>query len=186
MDMRVVGLDASLLQTGICGPELQTGVMCPPPKLQGPGRLAYLRDNMERVLSAMLPDVILLEEYAFGAVSSSKAQIAEWGGVLRLLLYEHGWKTILINPSLLKIYVTGNGNAKKEDLVSVISAQTGRIFPCSDEADAWALAAMAWDYLGEPILKVPARQRLALDKVDWSAIGGSRPPAKPKKKKRKC
>lgn len=64
-------------------------------------------------------DYICLEDYAYGKVSGSAYQIAELGGVIRRELFlNHPIRTH--DPRSLKLFIEGNGNASKWDMVNSV------------------------------------------------------------------
>jgi Holliday junction resolvasome RuvABC endonuclease subunit len=97
-------------------------------------------------------------------------QIGEWGGVLRLALYDHLAQPIVeVPPSSLKKYLTGRGNADKDLMLSTATRRFDRVLN-NDEADALALWAMAMDAYGHPVIQVPQAHRKALDVIQWPQV----------------
>ena len=169
--LRILAIDPSLNQTGICWPDGNTVTIKPPAKLTGAGRLHSLRAKVNAALLNACPiDLVVLEDYAYGAKGSSIIQIAEWGGVLRLALAEAGMTMAIVSPTALKKYATGKGNANKALVVSALTNRAGRQFDTDDEADAWGLWAMASDHHGQPVVKMPEAHRQALLSVAWPQV----------------
>jgi crossover junction endodeoxyribonuclease RuvC len=79
----------------------------------------------------------------------------------------------VVPPSARAKYATGKGNADKAAVTSAATHRAGRVFATSDEADAWWLAAMGYDHLGEQLVAVPAVNRAALAKVEWPVAQSS-------------
>lgn len=136
-----MGMDLSLNGTGYCVRDeidFVTGRIVPNGKARGPLRLHYNRKAMRCVLDSY-PDITqaVVEGYSMGSVGRL-ADIGEWGGIVRLELFERGIPAIVVAPTTLKKAVVGKGNATKEQVINFVKAQTGRIL-LDDEADAWAL-----------------------------------------------
>src|SRR5690606_38220704 len=69
----------------------------------------------------------------------------------------------VVAPTPLKKYVTGRGNASKDEvLAAAIRRWPDAAINGNDEADAYALRAMGLDHLGHPVADVPKTHREAL------------------------
>ena len=141
---RVLGVDLSLTSTGLCLPCGETRTL--ENKLRGWDRIMYIVSETSQVLSYDEPTHIGLEGYAMGA-KGRVFDIAELGGIMKLLFLSEGFPIVLIPPMSLKVYACGKGNAKKEFVMKEIKARWGRSFVSSDKADAFALQQYALDYL---------------------------------------
>lgn len=164
----ILAIDPSLTSNGLAFPDQTTRVL-KAGSLDGVDRLQSLRDQMSQLLTQGRPQLVVIEDYVLGQKRFTAGTIStgEWGGVLRLLLFDMGIPLAKVNPSTLKSYI---GAKEKAGIISEIAAQTGRRFKTSDEADAWLLAAMAYDHFGHPWLKVTAAQRKALSRVTWPSL----------------
>src|SRR5690606_1478975 len=81
----------------------------------------------------------------------------------------------IVSPTSLKKYVTGRGNASKDEvLAAAIRRWPDAAINGNDEADAYALRAMGLDHLGHPVADVPKTHRDALAKVAWPEVTGDR------------
>ena len=86
---------------------------------------------------------VALEGYSFGS-TGKKETLAEWGGVLRLSLYDLGIKYTEIPPKSMKKFITNNGNANKVLIATSIQRIYGVEFGGNDnEYDAYGLAQVA-------------------------------------------
>jgi Holliday junction resolvasome RuvABC endonuclease subunit len=176
-----VGLDLSLTSTGIALGDDTHAV--PADKLRGPARLAHIRDRIHEHLAGFLyergnPIVILLEGYSFASKNSHAHSLGELGGVMRLWFHDHGFPVIEVPPTCRAKFATGKGNAGKSEVVSAISARTGRIWTgrgAEDECDAWILQEMGLTHLGTPRHDWPASHRNALNTIDWTPIASTEP-----------
>ncbi len=88
-------------------------------------------------------------------------------------LWENQIPFVDIPPTCRAKFATGKGNASKGEVISAISAKTGKVFSGAggnDECDAWVLEQMGIAYLGNSEWDWTREQLLALAKVDWTAI----------------
>jgi Holliday junction resolvasome RuvABC endonuclease subunit len=135
----MIGIDPSLNGTGLAyyaNGSIETtriGVK----KFRGVHRLRYVRDMVREYISSQ--DVAVYEDYAFGAKGAAIFQIGELGGVLKTLCYEEGVDVLLVPPSVLKLFTTGKGNAKKDVMAAAVLEKYGVSLGSDDEVDAYAL-----------------------------------------------
>jgi Holliday junction resolvasome RuvABC endonuclease subunit len=102
------------------------------------------------------PSFAAIEGYAFGS-EFGREQAGELGGSLRLHLWTQGIPFIVVPPTVLKAYVTGKGNAPKEQIIAHVLKRWGYEAVDNNDADAFALAQFAKDYLAiEKPVKVTA------------------------------
>ena len=171
-----VGLDLSLTSTGLAIGDNTYAIRTD--KMRGPTRLAHIRDRIHEHLANHLHDhggdlVIVVEGYSFASKNSHAHALGELGGVMRLWFHDHGFPIVEVPPTCRAKFATGKGNASKSEVVSAVSARTGRVWEGSgaeDECDAWILQEMGLTHLGRGRYDWPAANRNALSKIDWSAI----------------
>lgn len=163
MTIVAIGLDVSLRTTGVAS-DVFTGVWsC---KITHDARLDWYRKQLRALLDAhdRLPDVVAIEGYSYASQNTHAHSIGEIGGVIRLVLRDYRVPVVVIPPASMKLYATGKGNADKDRVLSAAVLHAGRAMS-NDEADAWWLRAMALDYYGAPLVKVPAKQHAALTAI---------------------
>ena len=102
------------------------------------------------------PDVIWIEDYAFGA-NGRVFHIAENTGLMKYALYLQGYKFNLVSPTTAKKFATGKGNAKKEAMIEAFKSDTGmdifeksgvkegKLTPSSDIVDAYWICKFGWN-----------------------------------------
>ena len=117
-------------------------------------------------------DLTVLEGPSFGhSISSARGswRCGGWSGLDRQQV-----PFAIVPPATLKLYATGRGNAKKNDMAQAMDLKypgripgflDGRRF---DEADALALADMGAAYLAKASLT--AAQQRAMATVQWPEI----------------
>ena len=178
MSMRVLGVDYSIQSPGFClhdsysttwwvkyfpkgkpFGDLSADVhLIPYPDVEGTERYIGLAAFGRSILDMGNVDMVVMEDYAFGA-NGRITQLAENGGTFKAMLHTY-FKTIplrVVAPSTLKKFATGNGRAQKEDVWTAFVAErpdaalwpkqlfpksrTNKILsPLSDIADSYYLA----------------------------------------------
>ena len=163
----ILALDLSLTGTGWClngdGGVLRS-------RLRGWDRIAEITQAMFAKTFGV--DVVVIEGYAYGAKGQAVYQLAELGGIVRFWLYNHHLTTIEVNPTTLKMFATGKGNAGKPQML--LAAQHRFHLPKhiydDNIVDAYLLWAMAREAYGGPIAKVPAPQAAVVHRLDWPRL----------------
>jgi len=85
-------------------------------------RAAQQYHALDGMLKGALPDFAIIEAYAFRARGRSKHMLYEAGTMLRFALYQRHVPWMVVNPSQLKKFATGYGNAPKPDMI--VAAKT--------------------------------------------------------------
>ena len=166
MTFKVLGIDPSLTSTGLAG-ICWTDTIKPRPKLRGPDRLLFIR---QQIVTEWLPATLVAIEgpsYGSQAGQSGHHERAGLWWMVRCALHTHGVPVAVIPPASVKKYATGRGNAAKADMVREVTKRFPWFDGGEDEADALVLAAMAADHLGQAMAQMPATHRVALDAVTW-------------------
>ena len=147
-----MGIDPSLSSTGWAyrddAGEVITGTI-ETEKLRGPWRLHYAAAQLEKILIAQRPTLVMYEDYAMGAKGNTY-HIGELGGVYKRMLWFMGIDYIEVGNTMLKRLMTGRGSAggkrgkktvaqKKQPMVDALREEFGLTVPQFDEADAAGL-----------------------------------------------
>lgn len=165
--MKVLGLDLSLTSTGFSH-DGKTGTISS--KANATERLYDLKKQLEDLLRQITPDLVAIEGYSFGSRNSQAHSTGEWGGIVRLTLWELAYGFVIIPPTSRAKFATGRGNASKSEVMSSVSARTGIVWSgkgCEDKCDAWILEEMTLVKHGFGKFEWPALNLSALDGVDW-------------------
>ena len=182
----LVGLDLSLSATGLVfvrpddahPVKLDLVLSSPTPGGAYPETLTRLRTIARRILDRIDREqqagdvvVVTIEAPSFGSVHGHvHTRAGLWWLMYHLL--EKRALIVTIEPSRLKRYVTGKGNAPKTEVLARVAANFPNVGITDDnQADALALACMTARELGLPI--EPSPQRVtpgALEGVAWPAI----------------
>lgn len=98
------------------------------------------------------------ENYAFGVTTNVLTLLAENAGVLKLHLYQMGYRNFtLLSPQTIKKFATGSGRSKKDQMYDSFVPQTGidlsfiskskKTSPVSDIVDAYYIMSTGEDWL---------------------------------------
>jgi crossover junction endodeoxyribonuclease RuvC len=173
---RVIGIDLSLTSTGVAGgtwAETIGGGSLP----RKGATLQQKWTRIRRVRAHLLEhidgsELVVIESpaYSKGADPGAHERAALWWLVVGRCLSRE-IPIAEVSTSTLKVYATGRGNAKKEDVVQEVQRRRPDLtFRGNDQADAITLAAMGLDALGHPPVPMPQTHRRALDSVHWPEV----------------
>ena len=143
MPTKLLGIDPSLNSTGIAfrvGGKVNAYCIGGG-TFRGIARIKHVRNAVNTALDTYAPSLVIYEGYALGFRGKSNIifDLGELGGVLKLLILERGIDILLVPPTSLKMFVTGKGNAKKEQVSLALEQNHGLSFSTSDQYDAAGL-----------------------------------------------
>lgn len=146
-EVRVAGLDMAARKSGVAllhRGHFQTDLVLEP-KLRGAARLDSITTKIENivVLDHFRPDLVVIEDISYGSCGRITT-LAEVAGVVKLLLFRHGIKFVLVSPRTLKLFTTGNGGASKKKMIASVEKYYGVVTDSDDIADAVACASLAY------------------------------------------
>ncbi len=164
MSYRIVGLDLSLTGTGVATNDGETTIRT---SAAAPleARLIAIRDHVLAHVNVPTDVLVVIEDFVTRSPAASTLGMVH--GIVRVALTEAGIPFVLVPPATLKKYVTGKGNAKKDDMRMETYKRFGFDFADDNQCDAFGLRAMALDAYGEPRAAMPAAQRESIEKVAW-------------------
>jgi crossover junction endodeoxyribonuclease RuvC len=150
-EIRTLGIDPSLRGTGVCflTGDVLTPHFLPENKLRGAKRLVELRRRLDDhlVLVRPKPQIAVIEGYSYDSINRL-ADLAEWGGQVKVELFGHGVPYIVVTPTQLKQFATGNGSADKDKVMEWVEKKWGLCVDGNDNlADAAVLAKIGEVYL---------------------------------------
>lgn len=145
-----LGIDQSLRSTGLAVVTEQQEVIhvgaITPKNLVGVPRLAFIRDEIERVIRReKIIHYAALEGYSMESVNRS-FDLGELGGLVRLVLHDAGIPFLVVPPTTLKLFVSSNGASDKEAMCNAVFKKWKQKFDPeeeNDECDAFGLAQVA-------------------------------------------
>ncbi|HAA84020.1 MULTISPECIES: crossover junction endodeoxyribonuclease RuvC [Thermodesulfobacterium] len=126
--MKILGIDPGLNHLGYACVEksqqrfkvLTWGTISPPPTLSLPQKLALIFESLKNIINKISPDYLALEEVYTRGVGNATLKLSQAQALVLLLcgLYNLRFKTFA--PKEIKKFLTQNGNAEKQDMVSQI------------------------------------------------------------------
>lgn len=147
--MSVLGFDPSLVSSGYCyqhGDAIKIGTIVPHKKLDKVHRLQVIKNEFSQILTYSMPELVAYEGYAMGA-KGRVFSIGELGGVLKSHMWEARINMLIVPPSTLKQYITGKGNATKEEMSLALQERFNYSITQDDECDATCLYLFGEAYL---------------------------------------
>jgi Holliday junction resolvasome RuvABC endonuclease subunit len=84
------------------------------------------------------PGLLVVEGYGFASKFGKITERYEWGGQVRMSAYSMGWDVLEVPPSMLKLWLTGNGAASKPQMMDAVWERFR--YKCTDDNDADAFA----------------------------------------------
>lgn len=151
--MKVFGCDFGLRKSGVVVLNDQYQIESQnlikiPQHVKGAQRLVDIEKGFDAILSSYQGQHIevFVEGYAYGA-KYQRESLAELGGVIRRYLHLAEIDFWVIPPTSLKLFVTGNGKAKKNYMKKCTKDNWGEIFKSDDVCDAYGLARLGMEVL---------------------------------------
>jgi crossover junction endodeoxyribonuclease RuvC len=143
-----IGIDLSLTGTGIVlidseGKITKQNLIETSPKTKIELRIAEIASAIHDVIHP--GDALCMEGLAFGARGQSMLELAGLHYHIRITLTERELPFRVIPPTTLKKFITGKGNAKKEQMLLQVYKRFGIEFDNNNLADAYGLARMAME-----------------------------------------
>lgn len=148
--MRILGIDPGLATIGLGTVEIKDAsniqatdwltIQTKPMPL--PERLKEIADDLDAFLTETAPDLIVIERLFFARNVRSAMDVAHARGVILSVTAKQGCPLLEPTPLQLKLAITGNGRATKEDMQRMLKnlLHLKEIPQPDDAADALALA----------------------------------------------
>ena len=116
-------------------------------------RIIAIRNRVMALMRLYKVNAVAIEGYSYGSFKKGVlAQIAESSSLVKSALYEKKIPFYIVPPKSLKVFIAGNGNAKKHEIQHAILKKYFLSFEDDNEADAFGLASLLME-LGEEIEK---------------------------------
>jgi crossover junction endodeoxyribonuclease RuvC len=179
----ILGLDLSICHTGYSigtqGKPIAYGEITTKPRMfsENPHQDTFLRVNyiynkLQLILSKMYDNNIVgyvgIEGYAMG-VSSSKTKslcdLAELGGLVKQYLHARNIPFLVVPPTTVKKYATGNGRSKKEEVQQAMYDKYQFHTTNNNIADACSIMNLTYDcFIGNDIT-IQKKCRIMIEQV---------------------
>lgn len=190
--MRIMGVDPSISCTGVSLPDATTFAI--KPRTTGYTRLREIADHLHVAAVGCGAELVVMEGL-FGIYKGEAARIIPMlHGAVLLELQRLPVPFMILNPSTLKGFATGNPGASKTDMQMAAYKRLGREYATDDECDAdWCRVAGRFAYgLSEitdvtgttrDILTMPQANLQSLRRtkgpkakdIVWPEVGGRKP-----------
>ena len=118
-------------------------------------RLIFIRDEIiksipENVTSVYIEDVFV----GHGPSAGASLRLAILAGTVRAGLRDKGIGFTIVQPTMVKKFITGKGNANKDLVMMMVLKKYGIETKDNNQADACVMSNMAWEgYVLEPKVK---------------------------------
>lgn len=146
--MKVVGIDPGFGRMGFGVIEdsrsgvrfIECGVIETDPKSSVPERLVEISTRLHELFEQHRPDSVSIEKLVFAANRTTGIDVAKAIGVALLTAAKMGLPVYEYSPSEVKLTITGNGSADKQQVQFMIRNLLGlATAPSDDAADALAI-----------------------------------------------
>ena len=141
-----VGIDPSYSSTGVVvidGAEIKPyAFKAGKSDLPFHERIHDLWKQIGRVLPPPEKAVICIEGAAYAAEFNA-FMLGELSGALKYILYSNNYKYEVVQPTVLKKYATGSGNAQKHFVAAYVAKKWDFVHASNDVVDAFVLAKIA-------------------------------------------
>lgn len=109
-----------------------------PKALKGVQRLSFIEKVMINLFDESEADSLIMEGYAMGA-RGRVFNLGELGGIIKLAAFSRDIPVLVVPPTTLKKWVTGKGNAPKDQMIAAVKKKWYKEVSSDDVADAVAL-----------------------------------------------
>ena len=124
---------------------VDTGCITTEKDLTHAERLKMIASDLRQLLEQHRPEKVAIEELFFGKSTTTAMKVAEARGVAQLICAELGLPIIELKPNQIKLAVTGDGNADKGQMQTMVQRllNLDQAPKPDDAADALATAICA-------------------------------------------
>lgn len=147
--MQILAIDQSLTKTGYWLPDKDSGgVITTSPLKSNLLRILTIRERLCGLIAANKIDTVIMEDYAYGARNTRFTFTAgEVGWMIKSTCHDLDIKCVVIPATLLKKFVTGKGNSKKQNMLLACYKKYGHEFDDDNICDAFCLYKFYLDYV---------------------------------------
>lgn len=104
-------------------------------------RIRKIVDELELLVGDSTPSIAVIEGLAFGVRNATAlVQLSALNYMTRFMLMNYNIPFVIVAPTSLKKFITGNGAAKKDVMLIEIYKRYGVTILNDNEADAYSLA----------------------------------------------
>lgn len=191
--MNIIAIDQSLNESGYWINEKESGIIVTKEAKTQFEKIILVRVKLTLLYDFYKFDTLIMEDYSYGSMNTRFTFTAgELGGMIKMFCFDRGIKLYIVSPSILKKFICGKGNAKKEQMLLQLYKKTGREFSNNNIADAYALylffmsyrqwldpnlTTINWTKIEKEcfekfhkLLNVPQKEDTGQDKIDGNTI----------------
>jgi crossover junction endodeoxyribonuclease RuvC len=156
MPLIIASIDPSLVGTSVCILDADNDYIIEivtfkvPKDMVGVARLNWLAKQLNSMLKKYNPKEIFIEGYSFMSKGRSVFNLAELGGIFRLILAKRWGGYYEVAPTSLKKFITGKGNAKKQIMLEQTFRKYGlgsEILKDDNQVDSYGIARFGYAFL---------------------------------------
>ena len=138
--MTIIAIDQSLNESGYWIDDKENGIIVTKEAKTQFEKILMIRTKLSILYESYKYDTLIMEGYSYGSSNTRFTFTAgELGGVLKLFCHDAHIVLYMVPPTILKKFICGKGNAKKEQMLLQLYKKTGREFNNNNIADAYAL-----------------------------------------------
>lgn len=146
--MLYIGLDPSLTGTGIITLDDRANIVISKlfetkSKDETEFRLVNIWEEIQKHVQK--DSIMYIEGISYNSKGNTLAQLSALHYYIRIMMKKEFLNFKVIEPKVLKKYISGNGNAKKNLMILKVYQKFGVEFSDDNLADAYSLARMAWE-----------------------------------------
>lgn len=148
--MKILAIDQSLTNTGYWYDENKNGniITSNSDLITQTQKISFIKNQIVSICNNLNPDFIIIEGYSYGSRNTKFTFTAgELGGAIKLWCYENNLKLEIVPPTIIKKFITGKGNSKKNQMLLNIYKKYGIEIKDDNIADAFSLNKFYSSYL---------------------------------------
>lgn len=137
--MKILGVDLSLSETGIClyvDGAIETGTI---KTKVDTDRFRRYNLILQKIKAFEPIDLVIIESYAYGAFGGNNYKLIELGGIVRNHWHSLSIPFVEVGITSLKKVITGNGRADKDLMIATVKQNYGYSFTNNNECDSFCL-----------------------------------------------
>ena len=143
-----VGLDFAYANNAVViidenGKILKQTIIVTGPKDTPEQRMIYITDTLESHLDIKNTELVYIEGLSYASNGRAVSQLGAVHFLTRIFLFNHKINYKIIEPTVLKKFVTGKGQCKKNLILLKVFKKWGIEFESDDLADGYSLARFA-------------------------------------------
>jgi len=166
MNENILALDQSLTETGWYCKDGYGVILTDKKDID---RMLDIRGKITQLIKKYKINIIVIEDFSFASKGRAIFELGGLGWMLRLLASDLKINLVVVDTSMLKKFITGKGNSKKEVMLLEVYKKYGFDTHNNNIADAFALFKFYEEYIkwkgGKSFTKLKIEEFKKLKKV---------------------